>query len=73
MKAHLYFIPLIFIALWAVYGVWVKDWATRHYKMGFIPGPKNLHAYIWTLRGLVVVALLLIITLYILILTGKLS
>lgn len=70
MNAHLVFIPLILLALVGIYGIWFKDWAKRNYEIGFIPGPKSLQAYIWTLRGLTIFGLLLIITIYILILKG---
>jgi hypothetical protein len=71
MNAHLVFIPLIILVSWVVYGAWFKDWAKRHHEIGFMPGPKNLRAYIWTFRGLTVLVLIMMITFYVLILTGK--
>ncbi len=59
----------ILISLIVVYGAFFKDWAKKIYDIGFIPGPKNLRAYIWTYRGLTLFASLLVITLYILKLT----
>jgi hypothetical protein len=67
-SAHVFIIPIL-LSLVTVYGAFFKDWAKKQYEKGFIPGPKDLHAYIWTFRGLTLFALLLLITLYILSLT----
>jgi hypothetical protein len=71
MNAHLVFIPLIILSLWVVYGAWFRGWAKKHYEIGFMPGPSNLRAYIWTFRGLTVVGLIMMITFYVLALMGK--
>jgi len=66
---HLIFIPIIIWLAYVVYAAWFKDWAKKHYEMGFrIPGPTSLPGYILTYRVIVVLSLLCIIILYILIL-----
>ncbi len=61
----------IFIII--VYGAFFRDWGEKMYYGGAfkMPGPTNLHAYIWTFRGTAILMLLLSIFLYIKSLMGS--
>jgi hypothetical protein len=59
--AQIIFIILIIVCLFGVYRLFFTDVSKRNYKIGFIPGPRNLNAYIWTQRILMLFVLLLLI------------
>ena len=70
---HFIFIPLIVLMLWMVYGAFFRNWAKKHYESGFRPGPKDLHAYTREYQVEVILALLFVIIIYVLIITGVLK
>jgi hypothetical protein len=60
---HGLLIPILLFILVA-YGIFFKDWAKKNYEIGFIPGPRNLRAYIWTMRVSVILMLAFLIFIY---------
>jgi hypothetical protein len=56
-----------------VYGYLFKDWAKGQYDREppfRLPGPENLRAYIWMLRGYVIAVFLILVYWLIVVLTG---
>jgi hypothetical protein len=70
ISLHLLLIFAIIMLGIAAYLAWFKDDAKRQYKRGFVPGPKNIHAYTILYKGFTLFILLGIITMYILGITG---
>ena len=68
---HFFFIISITFMSYIVYAAYFKDLAYRHYELGFrIPGLKNVSSYILVYRILVAAFLIMLITLYILTISG---
>ena len=67
---HVILIFLIIISIYSVYGTWFKDWARKHYEIGYIPGPKSLNTYKIMLKVYTLLVLLGVITMYVLFVTG---